>query len=221
MCSGRTPRVTASPTFSPSAWTGTVIGVPPGRVTVAVPPSTAGDRRLHEVHLRRADEAGDEQVGRMVVELERGADLLDDAALQHHDLVGQGHRLDLIVGHVDHGGVEIVMQLGDLDAHLHAQRGVEIRQRLVEEEDLGVAHNGAADGDTLALAAGELLGLALQQSVELEDAGRVADLLVDALLALLRQLPGRRPCSLPPSYAGRGRRTGTPWRCRAGPAAGR
>jgi hypothetical protein len=52
--------------------------------------------------------------------------------------------------------VRALVQLGDLDAHLHAQRGVEVRQRLVEQEDLGVAHDGAADGDALALAAGQL-----------------------------------------------------------------
>ena len=67
------------------------------------------------------------------------------------------------------------MQLGELDAHLHAQRGVEVGQRLVEQEDLGLAHDGAADGDALALAAGKLLGLALQQLVELQDARRLGD----------------------------------------------
>ena len=61
------------------------------------------------------------------------------------------------------------MQLGELDAHLNAQRGVEIGQRLVEQEDLRLAHDGAADGDALALAAGELAGLALEQRLELQD----------------------------------------------------
>src|ERR1043165_6243006 len=41
--------------------------------------------------------------------------------------------------------------------------GVEVRQRLIEEEDAGVAHDGAPDGDALALAAGELLGQTLKQ----------------------------------------------------------
>ena len=53
---------------------------------------------------RRADEAGDEQVGRPVVELERRADLLDAAVVHHHDLVGHGHGLDLVVRDVDGGG---------------------------------------------------------------------------------------------------------------------
>jgi hypothetical protein len=35
--------------------------------------------------------------------------------------------------------------------------GVEVRQRLVEQEGLGLAHDGAAHGDALALTAGERL----------------------------------------------------------------
>ena len=44
------------------------------------------------------------------------------------------------------------MQLGDLDPHRDAKLGIEIGEGLVEEEDLGFAHDGAADGDALALA---------------------------------------------------------------------
>ena len=48
------------------------------------------------------------------------------------------------------------MQPLDLDAQFGAQLGVEVRQRLVEQEDAGVAHQRAADRDALALAAREL-----------------------------------------------------------------
>ena len=122
-------------------------------------------RNRQEVHLRAADEAGDEQVARMVIELERRAGLLDDAALQHDDLVGHRHGLDLVVGDVDHGRGELLVQPGKLDPHLYAQSGIEIGERLVEQEDLGLPHDGAADGDALALAARQVLGLALQQRV--------------------------------------------------------
>jgi hypothetical protein len=69
-----------------------------------------------EVHRRRADEAGHEGIGRVVVQLQRVAHLRDAGQLavlaalflavggraQQHDLVGQGHRLGLVVRHVDH-----------------------------------------------------------------------------------------------------------------------
>ena len=50
-----------------------------------------------------------------------------------------------------------------------AELGVEVGERLVEEEDLGLADDGAADGDALALAAGELRRLAVEERVELQE----------------------------------------------------
>ena len=141
--------------------------------------AAAGDFARHEVHARAADEAGNEQVRRVVVELERRADLLDHAGAQHDDAVGKRHRLDLVVGDEDHGRTQAAVQLVDLDAHLHAQFGVEVRQRFVEQEDLGLAHDGAADGDALALAAGELPRLAVEQLADLENLCRLGDALGD------------------------------------------
>ena len=60
-----------------------------------------------EVHARRADEAGDEHIRRPFIQLEGRAVLLDPAGIQHHDLVGHRHRLDLVVGDVDRRGAEL------------------------------------------------------------------------------------------------------------------
>ena len=67
------------------------------------------------------------------------------------------------------------MQLLDLGAHLDPELGVEVRERLVEEEDLGVAHQGPAHGDALALAARELAGLPVQQVLHLQELRHVRD----------------------------------------------
>jgi hypothetical protein len=88
------------------------------------------------------------------------------------DAVGHGHGLDLVVGDVHRGRLQLLMQRADLRAHLHAQLGVEVRERLVEQEQLGIVHDGAAHGDALALAA-ELARIALQQLAEAEDVGRL------------------------------------------------
>ena len=69
------------------------------------------------------------------------------------------------------------MEFRELQAGADTEGGVEVGERLVEEEDLGVADDGAADGDTLALAAGELFGLAIEESFEVEDAGGFGDFL--------------------------------------------
>ncbi len=119
------------------------------------------------------------------------SDLLDAAAVQHNDAIGERHRLHLIVGHVDHRGVvHALVQLGDLDARRHAQRRVEVRERLVEQEDLRVAHDGAADGDALALAARELLRQAPEILRDLQHVGRFAHALVELLLARVGELQG-------------------------------
>ena len=102
-----------------------------------------------EVHLGRTDEAGDEQVVGPGIEFERRPDLLDAAIVECDDPVGQRHRFDLVVRDVDHGGPEFAVQPLDLEPHLHAQRCIEVRQRFVEQEHLGIAYDGAPDSDAL------------------------------------------------------------------------
>ena len=109
----------------------------------------------------RADEVGDERVARQVVDLGRRADLLDQAVAHHHDAVGHRERLFQIVRHVDRRDAEPVLQLAQLDAHVGAQLGVEVRERLVEQQHRGLEHEGARQRDALLLPAGELRGAAL------------------------------------------------------------
>jgi hypothetical protein len=71
---------------------------------------------------------------------------------------------------------------------LAAQLGVEVRQRLVEQEHRGRAHERPADGDTLPLAARELLGPAVEVGIDPEGARGRRDLAAD----LGRRLPAQR-----------------------------
>src|SRR6516162_8120691 len=137
------------------------------------------DPPVEEIHRRRADEARDEQVLRPIVKLERRADLFHQAVMHDHDAVGERHRLDLIMGDVDGRGLQALVQFLDFGAHGDAKLGVEIRQRLVEQEHLRIAHDGAAHGDALALAAGELARIAAEQGAKAENIGRPAHALLD------------------------------------------
>ena len=131
------------------------------------------DLARHQVHRRAADELRHELVLGRLVKLQRRADLADPAACQHHDAAGQRHRLDLVMGHVDHGRVRHrLFQLRDLDPRRHAQGRVEVRERLVEQIDLGIAHDGPPDGHALALAARQGLGQAVQIGRQLQDLAR-------------------------------------------------
>ena len=155
------PRCSASRTFAGHSPAVVETSACSGRMPMVAAPRFSR-RTPDHVHCRRADEARDEQAVRPVVEIERRADLGDRAPVEHDDLVGHGHRLDLVVGDVDHRRLEGVVQFADLDPHLHAQCRVEIAERLVEQERLRLAHDRAPDGDTLPLAAGELARLAVE-----------------------------------------------------------
>jgi hypothetical protein len=84
---------------------------PHGQVAVVV---GADDLADGQVHRRGADEAGHEDVGRVVVQVLGVADLLEDPGLHDRDPVAHGHGLGLVVGDIDGGHVQVVLDLGDL-----------------------------------------------------------------------------------------------------------
>ena len=146
------------------------------------------DRRLDQVHGRRADERGHEQVRRPREERLRRVALLQHAAAQHGDAVAQRHRLDLVVRHVDRGHAEPLVQPAELRAHGDAQLRVEVGERLVHQEGLRLAHDRAPHRHALALAARQLARLAVEHLGEAEDARHVLDAPADLVLAGLAQL---------------------------------
>ena len=142
------------------------------------------------------------------------------AILQHHDALAERHRLDLVVGDVDHGGAELAMQARDLHAHRHAQLGVEVGQRLVEQEHLRLAHQRAAERDALALAARQRGRLAIEQRFQFQRRRGLAHARGDVGAANGRAASGRSRGSRRRSCADTARSSGTPSRCR-GPSARR
>ncbi len=126
-----------------------------------------------------ADEAGDEAVLRMVVELALRADLLDLAVAHDDEAVGHRQRLVLVVRHHDRGEAELALELADLDPHLLAQLRIEIGERLVEQQDVRLDDEGARQGDALLLAARELARQALAELFEPHHAQRLGDLALD------------------------------------------
>jgi hypothetical protein len=109
-----------------------------------------------------------------------------DAGIHHDQPVGQRHRLDLVVGDVDRGDAELALQPLDLEPHLHPQLGVEVGERLVEQEHRGLAHDGAAHGDALALAARQAGAAGARAAAELERSWPPCAPAVDVVLASFR-----------------------------------
>ena len=143
---------------------------------------------IEDVHLGSADKGSDEEVGGIFVKNLGSCDLLDDTVLHADDTSTHGHSLDLVVGNVDKGGSELLMELGELGSHLSTELSVKVGERLVEEEDLGVTDDGTAESDTLLLTAGESLGLSVEQVSNVEDLSCFFDAALDLFLGSLAKL---------------------------------
>src|SRR5215813_1358595 len=112
-----------------------------------------------------------------MVDLVGSADLLDPPLVEHGDAVTEAHRLDLVMGDVDGGDPHPLLELLQLVTGRRAELGVQVGQRLVEQEHLRLPDQGAGQRDPLALAAGQLPGPAVEQLVNAEPAGCPAHLL--------------------------------------------
>jgi len=140
--------------------------IPP--TAAAVHRAAAFDAARDEVHRGRADEGGDESVGGGAVEVQGRADLLEGAGVHDGDDVAEGHRLLLVMGDVEGGGAEAGEEGFQFGAGGEAEAGVEAGEGFIEEEGGGLADDGAAEGDALALAAGEVGRAAVEEVGEAE-----------------------------------------------------
>jgi hypothetical protein len=73
------------------------------------------------------------------------------------------------VGDVDRRGAETLVQPRDFDAHVIAQFGVQIGERLVEQEHRRAFDHCAGDGDALLLAARKFGRATLQKSLDAQN----------------------------------------------------
>src|SRR5215204_679587 len=125
-----------------------------GRVHRCGAVATANDLPVEDVV--GADKLGDEAGARGAVDRSWGVDLLEAAFIHHDDAVGHGQGLALIMGDVDEGDVELLLERFELDLHLDAQPRVERAERLIEEDERWFDDERPCQCHALALAAGEL-----------------------------------------------------------------
>src|SRR5205809_7464094 len=114
--------------------------------------------RRHDVpreEVAHPDEIGDEMVSWMLVQLERGAHLLEDAEIHDADSVAHRERLLLAVRHEDERLLQLMLEPPEFDLHLLPELLVERVQHLVEEQDFRADRHAPGDRNALALAAGE------------------------------------------------------------------
>ena len=142
----------------------------------------------------RADEAHHELVGRLLVQLARRPDLLDLAVAHHDDLLGDVHRLLLVVGDEDRRHVHLVVEAPQPDAQILAHPGVERAERLVEQQHLGLDGERPRQRHALALAARELVRVAAGVALEVHELQQLVDARVDLVLRSACGSSGRRRC---------------------------
>ena len=159
------PGGTIGPSVSASGRIETVTGVPvgesaPARALADQPAERGADDDLAPrvgpldlplEQVGRAEEPGDEGVGRAVVDLVRRPDLDDPAQVHHRQAVGQRQRLARVVGQDQGGHLGLGVDAADLVAELVAGPGLEPAERLVEDQQLGPAGQGARQRHPLAL----------------------------------------------------------------------
>ena len=141
------------------------------------------DRHRQQIHRRRAHRLRHRDARRRRIQVHWRAGLLDTPGGHDNDAVGERHRLDLVVGDIDHRQPERLMQPGKFVPHPHPQPRVEVRQRLVKQQHGGVADDGAADRHPLPLPARQLARPPVEQRGQVERVGDRGDLGGDRGLA--------------------------------------
>ena len=147
--------------------------------------ATVANRAAEEVHRRRSDESTDELRRRVVVDLHRCPDLLDRTVAHHRDPLAETHGFDLIVRHVHRRALQLLVQALQIGACLKPEERIEVGERLVHEQEVGVHHERARDRDPLALPARELRRIPIEESLELQQARSFLDAAADLLASHL------------------------------------
>ena len=153
------------------------------------PTRSAGDRRAVDHRGRRPRSSSGcrgtgRRTGRPARCTARAACLLHDLAVAHHRRpIAHRHRLDLVVGDVQRGDAEPLLEGDDVGCASRCEVGVEARQRLVHQQQLRLANDRPPDRRPLLLAARQLAGWRSSTSVRCSILATSSTLRLDDRLA--------------------------------------
>src|SRR5580692_14069 len=122
-----------------------------------------------------AQEIIDKRVGRPAVHLVGRSDLFDPPCVHDRNLVSNLEGLILIVRHEDAGDADLVVQLTQPSAQLHAHLGVERTKRFIQEHDAWLDRQSAGKCHALALPARKLRRISAGLVLELDQIEQFAD----------------------------------------------
>ncbi|MFM1944065.1 MAG: hypothetical protein RI897_3047 [Verrucomicrobiota bacterium] len=115
----------------------------------------------------------------MGLELLGGADLEQASMLEDGDSGLGGECVLWGVGDEQRGEPGFLLELQDGGAELSSERGVEVGEGFIEEEDGGLADEGFGEGGALLFAAGDLAGELVEEWGEFEFGCEVLDAVGD------------------------------------------
>ena len=167
---------------------------------------------VEDVHRGRAHEPGHEAVRRLAPDLVGRTELLELAVPKHGDPLPERQRLDLVVRDVEHRRPDARVQLLQLGARPGAKLRIQVRERLVEEEDVGLADERPRERDPLPLAARELGRTPLEQLLAPGELRGASNALAHLGSAHVADDEPEADVLAPRSGAGRGHSSGRPSR---------
>ena len=141
------------------------VGTGQGDHGVAAAETIGGDGPGEQIAV--ADKSGHEGRGRALIQILLPPHLLHPPGLHHHQPIGHRHGLLLVMGDHDGGEVAVALQQPDFAPDLLTQLGIQIGQRLIEQQQPRMDGQGPGDGHTLLLPAGELARQAPSQRLQL------------------------------------------------------
>ena len=124
----------------------------------------------------------------MQVDLFGGIHLFDSSRIHHDNAVRHCHCFRLIVGDVNGGNPQTLLHPTNFHAHLHAKLCIQVRQRLIEEQNLRTYDHRSGQCNTLLLATGKLGRSAIRHRGQVHCSKCNIDLFLDFRCALLSQM---------------------------------
>ena len=153
--------------------------------------AAVGDDRARQ-EIRFANEVCDRLADGTLVDFARRADLQDVPGVENRHPVGDGERFLLVVRDVNGREFELLADAANFRAHLKAEFGIEIGERLVEQQAARPDDERAGERDALLLAAGELIGFAVGVGAHAHGLERLAGAAPDFVLRHLALLEAER-----------------------------
>ena len=138
--------------------------------------------------VRATNEVSNKNAGRVQVDLFGGVHLLDSSRIHHDNAVGHCHCFGLIVRDVHRGNPQTLLHPTNLHAHLHTKLRIQVRQRLIEEQNLRAHDHRSGQCNTLLLATGKLGRSAIRHRGQVHCSKCNIDLFLDFRCALLSQM---------------------------------